>query len=136
MFRYVIPGIISTHVDDDDTKIFLGNLAPILSDEEVKKFVTSFGPLKAFSLVRDITTGFSKGFAFMSYMDPSVSDAACEGLNGKLSPPSNNFACCVENIDNSPAGVMLCGKEVCCQMANVSLTAKPDMQATGTGIIF
>ncbi len=37
---------------------------------------------KAFSLVRDTVTGVSKGYAFLAYLDPSVSDAACDGLNG------------------------------------------------------
>jgi len=37
-FRYRIPGIISTHVDDDSSKLFLGNLAPSLTDEQVLLF--------------------------------------------------------------------------------------------------
>jgi len=31
-------------------------------------------------------------------------------------------------------GMELCGKEVCCQKANVTIASKSDMRATGTGI--
>ncbi len=31
------------------------------------------------------------------------------------------------------SGVMLCGKEVCCQKANITIAQKSDMRATGTG---
>jgi len=78
-------------------KFFLGPLPLNLSDEEVKKFVSSFGPLRAFTLVKDIKTGASKGYAFFSYSDASVTDAACEGLNG----------------------INLGGKEVVCRRANI-----------------
>jgi len=77
--------------------MFLGPLPLNLSDEDVKKFVCSFGPLRAFTLVKDIKTGASKGYAFFSYADPSVTDAACEGLNG----------------------INLGGKEVVCRRANI-----------------
>jgi len=80
--KYHIPGIISTHVDNDNNKVFLGNLPTNLTDEDVKQFVTTFGPLKAFNLVKDLTTGVSKGFAFFAYADQSVTEEACKGLNG------------------------------------------------------
>jgi len=80
--KYNIPGIISTQVENDQNKIFLGPLPVNLTDDDVKKLVTSFGPLRAFSLVKDIKSGQSKGFAFFSYQDTSVTDIAREGLNG------------------------------------------------------
>lgn len=49
---------------------------------QVKELLTSFGPLKAFSLVKDSATGLSKGYAFSEYLDPSITDQACAGLNG------------------------------------------------------
>ena len=42
----------------------------------------SFGALKAFNLVKDAATGLSKGYAFCEYADPSVTEAAIQGLNG------------------------------------------------------
>ncbi|KAK2156284.1 hypothetical protein LSH36_217g05028 [Paralvinella palmiformis] len=49
---------------------------------QVKELLTSFGPLKAFNLVKDSATGLSKGYAFCEYLDPSITDQACAGLNG------------------------------------------------------
>jgi len=96
--KWNIPGIISTHVENDKNKIFLGNLPTNLTDDEVKEFVTTFGPLKSFNLVKDSATGASKGYAFFAYVDGAVSEAACQGLNG---------------ID-------LGGKEVSCSRANIT----------------
>jgi splicing factor U2AF subunit len=44
--------------------------------------LTSFGPLKAFNLVKDAVTGSSRGYAFCEYVDPLITDAAIQGLNG------------------------------------------------------
>eukprot|EP00808_Paulinella_micropora_P009579 g20233.t1 len=93
--KYNIPGIISSHVANDGHKIFLGSLAPQLTDQEVMDFVSSFGPLKAFTLVRD-AKGLSREYAFFNYVDSSVTDAACKGLNG----------------------INLGGREVVCRRAN------------------
>ncbi|KAJ8319436.1 hypothetical protein KUTeg_004527 [Tegillarca granosa] len=48
----------------------------------VKELLTSFGPLKAFNLVKDSATGLSKGYAFCEYVDITITDQACAGLNG------------------------------------------------------
>lgn len=95
---YAIPGVVSTIVENDANKIFIGPLDASLSDEDVKGFVSTFGPLKAFVLVKDPKTGEPKGFSFFSYADGSVTDAACRGLNG---------------ID-------LCGKKVVCRRAIIN----------------
>lgn len=44
--------------------------------------LTSFGPLKAFNLVKDAVTAMSRGYAFCEYVDPLITDAAIQGLNG------------------------------------------------------
>jgi splicing factor U2AF subunit len=46
------------------------------------ELLKAFGDLKAFNLIKDSTTGISKGFGFCEYVDPLVSDVACQGLNG------------------------------------------------------
>lgn len=48
----------------------------------MKELLTSFGPLKAFNLVKDAVTGVSRGYAFCEYVDPLITDAAIQGLNG------------------------------------------------------
>jgi len=54
----------------------------VITLQQVKELLTSFGPLKAFNLVKDSATGLSKGYAFCEYLDPSITDQACAGLNG------------------------------------------------------
>eukprot|EP01098_Paradermamoeba_levis_P016345 TRINITY_DN8785_c0_g1_i1.p1 TRINITY_DN8785_c0_g1~~TRINITY_DN8785_c0_g1_i1.p1 ORF type:complete len:321 (+),score=100.30 TRINITY_DN8785_c0_g1_i1:775-1737(+) len=77
-----IPGIVSTNVPDTPNKIFIGGLPAYLNDEQVKELVSSYGQLKSFNLVKDSGTGNSKGYAFFEYLDESVTDRACKGLNG------------------------------------------------------
>lgn len=77
-----VPGVVSTVVQDSPHKIFVGGLPNYLNEDQVKELLTSFGPLKAFNLVKDSATGLSKGYAFCEYLDPSITDQACAGLNG------------------------------------------------------
>ena len=77
-----VPGVVSTNVPDSNDKIFVGGLPLFLNDEQVMELLKSFGELKAFNLVRDSIHGTSKGFAFCEYADPTITDVACQGLNG------------------------------------------------------
>ncbi|KAJ4454800.1 putative Splicing factor U2AF 50 kDa subunit [Paratrimastix pyriformis] len=74
--------IISTTVADSPNKIFVGGLPSYLTEEHIKELLATIGPLRSFNLVRDAATGNSKGYAFLEYLDPSLTDAACSGLNG------------------------------------------------------
>lgn len=77
-----VPGVVSTVVGDSPFKIFIGGLPNYLTDDQVKELLSSFGPLKAFNLVKDAVTGVSRGYAFCEYVDPLITDAAIQGLNG------------------------------------------------------
>ncbi|RKO89275.1 U2 small nuclear ribo protein auxiliary factor 50 [Blyttiomyces helicus] len=77
-----VPGVVSTNVPDSPNKIFVGGLPIYLNDEQVLELLKSFGELRAFNLVKEPITGQSKGFAFCEYVDPSLTDIACQGLNG------------------------------------------------------
>lgn len=77
-----VPGVVSTVVGDSPFKIFIGGLPNYLTDDQVKELLSSFGPLKAFNLVKDAVTGLSRGYAFCEYVDPLITDAAIQGLNG------------------------------------------------------
>ncbi|KAI9205189.1 uncharacterized protein BJ171DRAFT_558570 [Polychytrium aggregatum] len=77
-----LPGIVSTNVPDSADKIFIGGLPIYLNDEQVMELLKSFGELRAFNLVKDNATSMSKGFAFCEYADPTITDIACQGLNG------------------------------------------------------
>ncbi|KAJ3416097.1 U2 small nuclear RNA auxiliary factor 2 [Chytridiales sp. JEL 0842] len=76
-----VPGVVSTNVPDSPFKLFIGGLPSYLNEEQVMELLKAFGELKAFNLVKDTSTGISKGFAFCEYLDPSMTDIACEGLN-------------------------------------------------------
>ncbi|KZT59875.1 hypothetical protein CALCODRAFT_493131 [Calocera cornea HHB12733] len=82
VFGGIVPGVVSTNVPDSINKIFVGGLPTYLNEAQVMELLQTFGELRAFNLVKDGTTGLSKGFAFFEYMDPGVTDVACQGLNG------------------------------------------------------
>lgn len=77
-----ILGIVSTQVSDGPNKVFVGGIPYHLTEDQIKELLQSYGRLAAFNLIKEPNTGMSKGFAFFEYADPSVMDAACEGLNG------------------------------------------------------
>ncbi|KAF9952001.1 U2 small nuclear RNA auxiliary factor 2 [Mortierella alpina] len=79
-----VPGAISTNVPDSENKIFIGGLPLYLNDDQVIELLTAFGELKAFNLVKESNGGTSKGFAFCEYLDPNLTDIACQGLNNMM----------------------------------------------------
>ncbi|PWN28380.1 hypothetical protein BDZ90DRAFT_231371 [Jaminaea rosea] len=76
-----VPGVISTNVPDGPNKIYVGGLPTYLNEDQVIELLKAFGELRAFNLVREANNGPSKGFAFCEYVDPSLTDLACQGLN-------------------------------------------------------
>jgi RNA recognition motif-containing protein len=68
-------------VPDGPNKIWIGGLPYYFSDEQVKELLSAFGELRAFHLSRD-GMGKSRGYAFCEYVDHSITDLACAGLNG------------------------------------------------------
>lgn len=74
-------GIVSTQVDDGPNKVFCGGLPYQLDDDDVRELVSTWGTLKSFHMVRDRDTGIAKGFCFLEYGDPDITDDAIEGLN-------------------------------------------------------
>lgn len=87
-----VPGVISTNVPDGPNKIFIGGLPPYFTEEQVKKLLQVFGELRAFNLVKDPGSNTSKGFAFCEFLDPSVTDIACQGLNNMEVGPRHLFS--------------------------------------------
>ena len=93
--RYEFPNVVLSSKNFSPYKIFIGGIPAHLTEEQVKELVSAFGPVKNFNLVKDAITAQSKvndlplflsqvfkGFAFFEYEDPSVTDKACQGLNG------------------------------------------------------
>ncbi|CAH8874569.1 unnamed protein product [Trichobilharzia szidati] len=78
----IVPGVVSTVVQDSPHIIFVGGPPNYLNEDQLKEQLVSFGSLKGFNLVKDGSTGLSKGYAFCEYVDANVTDHACAGLNG------------------------------------------------------
>ncbi|CAO1617941.1 unnamed protein product [Sympodiomycopsis kandeliae] len=76
-----VPGVISTNVPDSPNKIYIGSIPTYLDEGQIIELLQAFGEVRAFNLVREANNGPSKGFAFCEYVNPEVTDAACQGLS-------------------------------------------------------
>ncbi|XWS53774.1 hypothetical protein CRYUN_Cryun10bG0029200 [Craigia yunnanensis] len=61
-------------------KIFIGGISKVLSSEMLVEIANAFGPLKAYHF--EIDEDLSEQYAFLEYVDQSVTLKACAGLNG------------------------------------------------------
>ncbi|KAL9188295.1 hypothetical protein ACHAXT_006673 [Thalassiosira profunda] len=76
-------GIVSPTVPDGPNKIFIGGLPYHLTEAQVLELLGAFGTVRAFHLVKqDAQATTSKGYCFVEYSDPNVTQVACMGLNG------------------------------------------------------
>ncbi|KAK9824357.1 hypothetical protein WJX72_009674 [[Myrmecia] bisecta] len=75
-------GLGGVQMLDAAERVFVGGLPYYLSEEQCRELLGSFGAIKSFDLVKDRETGNSKGYGFVVYGDPNVTDIACAGLNG------------------------------------------------------
>ncbi|KAL6970593.1 hypothetical protein U1Q18_030289 [Sarracenia purpurea var. burkii] len=97
---------ISDIVLDSPQKIFIGGISKAISSEMLMEIVNTFGPLKAYHF--KVNMDLNEPFAFLEYVDQSVTLKACAGLNGMrlggqmltvvLATPDASM----ENIGNSP----------------------------------
>lgn len=72
--------LMSDVVDDSPHKIFIGGISKVLSSEMLREIASVFGPLKAFHF--QINDDATDRYAFLEYVDQSVTLKACAGLNG------------------------------------------------------
>nr|XP_004296390.2 PREDICTED: splicing factor U2af large subunit A [Fragaria vesca subsp. vesca] len=71
---------ISDVVNDSPNKIFIGGISKVLSSEMLLEIVSVFGPLKAYHF--EANEELTEPYAFLEYVDQSVTLKACAGLNG------------------------------------------------------
>ncbi|XP_047321402.1 splicing factor U2af large subunit A [Impatiens glandulifera] len=71
---------ISDTVKDSPYKIFIGGIPNAISSEMLMEIAGVFGPLKAYRF--EINTELKASFAFLEYVDQSVTLKACAALNG------------------------------------------------------
>ncbi|GFH05877.1 U2 snRNP auxiliary factor large subunit, partial [Haematococcus lacustris] len=67
---------------DGENRIFVGGLPYYLTEDQCRELLGSFGAIKSFELIKDKDTGMGKGYGFVTYADPKVTDIAVAGLNG------------------------------------------------------
>lgn len=75
-------GVGGNLLHEHEDRIFIGGLPYFLDEAQIRELLEAFGPIRQFDLVRDKETGNSKGYGFVVYEDVSVTDIACQGLNG------------------------------------------------------
>jgi len=76
-------GIVSGTVQDGPNKVFIGGLHYHLSEDQVLELLQAFGKVKSFHLVKNEPDSLtSKGYCFVEFADPNVTQVAVMGLNG------------------------------------------------------
>ncbi|KAL6222724.1 hypothetical protein ACLB2K_006115 [Fragaria x ananassa] len=77
----LIPSSTSTGgLEVPDCILFASGLPYFITEAQIKELLESFGSLRCFQLVKDSEK--SEGFAFCVYQNVSVTNKACEALNG------------------------------------------------------
>jgi len=75
-------GIVSNHVPNGPNKLYIGGIPYNLKEPQVRELLETYGPLRGLFLSFDPVTGLTKGYAFATYENESVTDAAIQGLHG------------------------------------------------------
>lgn len=73
-------GSISKMVEDSPNKIFIGGISKAISSDMLMEIASIFGPLRAFHY--EVNTDLNGPCVFLEYVDQSVTNKACAGLNG------------------------------------------------------
>lgn len=108
-------GIVSSTVHDGPNKIFIGGVPYHLTESQVLELLGAFGTVKAFHLVKsDPTALTSKGYCFVEYVDPNLTQVACMGLNGMDMGGGKQLSCRMavqghSSADNSGMAAMQTG---------------------------
>ena len=55
-------------------KVFVGGISWETSEERLKEYFSSFGEVLEAVIVKDRSTGRARGFGFVAFSDPSVTD--------------------------------------------------------------
>ncbi|KAL7470108.1 hypothetical protein ACHAXS_011699 [Conticribra weissflogii] len=98
-------GIVSPSVPDGPNKIFIGGLPYHLTEAQVLELLQAFGMVKAFHLVKtDPTAVTSKGYCFVEYSDPSITQIAVMGLNGMEMGEGKQLSARIASSKDDPTG--------------------------------
>jgi len=65
-------------------KVYVGNVDRCVTQAQLFALFSQFGPLEKVLLQMDPTTGISRGFAFLSFLDPKDANLAIQTMSGQL----------------------------------------------------
>lgn len=71
--------------DDDDFRIFCGDLGNDVNDELLTRTFNKYTSFQRAKVIRDKRTGKSKGFGFVSFKEPADFIRAMKEMDGELS---------------------------------------------------
>ena len=71
------------HWDDDDYRLFAGDLGNEVTDDLLSKAFAHYPSLIRVAVIRDKRTNKSKGYGFISFKDPDDYVKAVREMNGK-----------------------------------------------------
>lgn len=68
----------------ESQKVYVGNLDPRVTQEQLFQLFCCFGTLDKVQIQTDALTGISRGFAFLSFVDPKDGNLAIQTMAGQL----------------------------------------------------
>lgn len=69
---------------DNESKIFVGNLATVITEEQLQALFSPFGEIKSVVISRDAESNESKGFGYIVFASADIVSGVCEKLNGTV----------------------------------------------------
>jgi RNA-binding proteins (RRM domain) len=75
---------VDTDIRIEAQKVYIGNIDQNITQSQLYAIFSQFGELERVLLQVDIATGLSKGYAFLSYHDPKVSNLAIVAMSGQM----------------------------------------------------
>lgn len=64
-------------------KIYVGNLKFSLKEENIRQIFSVYGAIQDLKMIHDRETGNFRGFAFITYANPSEAEEAVAQMNGQ-----------------------------------------------------
>ena len=74
-------------MDSDQGKLFIGGISWETTEEKLKDYFGSFGEVTEAVIMKDRATGRARGFGFVVFSDPTVSDIVVlekHNIDGRL----------------------------------------------------
>lgn len=77
-----IAAAVTTQSNENDAKIFVGNLPTTITEEQLQSLFSPFCEVKSVIISRDPQTNESRGFGYVVYTSPDIVPEVCQKMNG------------------------------------------------------